>query len=93
MLGVLGIPYELIRGEGTSQREAYRRFLHSTLKPIGKIIEYEFRMKTGLEIKIDYTNLQGSDIAGRARAFGILTKNGLSQDTALKIIGIDKDSM
>ena len=44
-LGVLGISYDLVQGAGSDQREAYRRFLHLTCKPLAKITENEIKTK------------------------------------------------
>ena len=46
-LGACGIPASLFgdRGDGSAQREAYRRVLHATVAPLGKIVARELADK------------------------------------------------
>lgn len=77
------------RAEGTSQREALRRFQHVGLAPLGEIIAAELRQKLEAPgLRFDFTPLMASDLAGRARAVGIFVKAGVGKDEALRLAGL-----
>ena len=84
VLGMCGVPIELLQNsDGTSQREAWRRFLHGTLQPLSMIIARELSRLAGRPVTISHAALFASDIAGRARAFQSLVGSGMSlQDAA-----------
>lgn len=87
-----GLPTELLddNTEGTSNREAWRRFLHSTLQPLSKIIEAQAR-EAGLIVEFSFESLFASDIAGRARAFGSLVQGGMDVEEAAVLTGLISD--
>lgn len=84
-----GLPTELLdeRTEGTSNREAWRRFLHSTLQPLARIIQAQAR-EAGLVVEFSFEALFASDIAGRARAFGSLVQGGMDVEEAAILTGL-----
>ena len=46
MLGACGVPVELFEpGQGTGQREAWRRFLFGTVHPVSNLVLEELRDK------------------------------------------------
>ena len=80
VLAHLGIPIELITSsDGTGQREAWRRCLHSTLQPLSKIVGDQLsRLSMGnLSVTFDFHKLFASDITGRSRAFNSMVQGGM----------------
>ena len=73
--------------DGTSQREAWRRYLHGTVSPLGRLVIDAAGM-AGLQISIQWDNLFASDITGRARAFQSLVGAGMPLEQAAAASGI-----
>ena len=91
ILGAVGIPPALFeaKGDGSGQREAWRRTLHGTLAPLAKILETELRAKLEQpRLAINMDPLHASDISGRARAFGSLVKGGMDVTEAARLSGL-----
>lgn len=89
VLALCGVPIELVQhAEGTGQREAWRRFLHGTLQPIGEIIAVELTRLAMRPVTISHAALFASDIAGRARAFQSLVGAGMSVADAAMQAGL-----
>lgn len=89
VLAAGGVPIELVTGgEGGGAREAWRRFLHSTVQPLGKLVVEELRRKTGRRVGIDFAALMASDLAGRARAFQGMVNGGLDVAKAAALAGL-----
>ena len=83
-----GIPSELAsQGEGTSAREAWRRFLHGTLQPIADQIAVEASSKLGTDISISFDKLFASDLSGRARAFQSMVGGGMTTGSSAEFVG------
>ena len=61
----LGIP----NIDGTAQRESWRRFLHSSVVPMGLLVAAELSAALGAEVGLGFDRLMASDLSGRARAF------------------------
>ena len=82
---------ELFEGSsGTGQREAWRRFLHGSVSPLGEIVAEELAAKLDTpELKLSFDRLYASDLMGRARAFGSLVKAGMEKDRAAELAGLD----
>ena len=74
--------------DGSSKRESYRQALHSTVAPLGKLVQAELSRKLEADITITWAELRAADIAGRARAFQSLVGAGLSLDAAAAASGI-----
>ena len=93
VLAACGVPPSLAdaSADGTAQRESWRRFLHSSLQPVSRIIESELTAKLDTEISLSFRSLMASDLAGRARAFGSLTTNEdkLTGAQAARVCGFD----
>ena len=89
VLAACGIPTEIVdeRTDGTSNREAWRRFMHSTLQPMGRIISAQCA-EAGLLVEFSFEPLMASDIAGRARAFGSLVQGGMEIEEAAALTGL-----
>ena len=91
VLAACGVPPTLLvaSSDGTGQREAYRRFLHSSLRPLARIIEAELRVKLDApELILDLSELHASDTAGRARSFKAFMDAGMSGDDAARECGV-----
>ena len=89
VLAMCGVPVELVApSEGTGQREAWRRFLHGTIQPIGSLVATEISRLAGRELEFDHERLFASDIAGRARAFQSLVGAGMTVGQAAAQSGL-----
>ena len=93
ILSMCGIPPALVavRGNGTGAREAYRQVLHGLIKPLGLLVAEELQAKLDSAAALDFSALRAGDISGTARAFGSLTKAGLTPKSAASIVGFDDD--
>ena len=90
ILAACGVPVELAEaGDGTGQREAWRRFLFGSVAPLAKIVTEELRAKLDPGMDLTFAELRASDLAGRARAFGQLRKAGVSAAAAAGIAGFE----
>ena len=73
ILAACGIPPALAgEGDGTAQREALRRFLHTTLDPLGRLVSAELSDKLDVTVTLDFGSLFAADVQGRARAWRAL---------------------
>ena len=66
-LVTMGIPTELAfeRSDGTATREAWRRCLHGTVQPLGRLVE-SAASRVGMNASVSFDALMASDISGRA---------------------------
>ena len=66
-----GVPAPLVVDtDGTAQREAFRRWLHASVQPLGAIVEAELREKLDApDLALDFSALRASDVASKARAW------------------------
>ena len=87
-----GVPAVLLTrdGDGTSRREAYRQFVHESVRPILDQIEEAASELLEVDVKLSAERLAGADVASRARAFRALTgKDGtLAVEDARQIVGL-----
>ena len=89
VLAAFGVP-NLVFGSGGSAREAYRQFLASTITPIAKIVVEELAVKLDTPtLTMTFEALKAADIAGRARAYGVLINAGMDQAEAAEATGLD----
>ena len=78
VLACCGIPVELLEpGQGTAAREAWRRFLHSTIDPLGKLVTEELSEKFEFSVSLNFDSLMASDISGRSQAFQSMVGGGI----------------
>ena len=92
VVAACGVPVELLTAaDGTGQREAWRRALHGTIAPLGRIVEAQLTKVAKGPVRLSFTALKASDIASRARAFQNLVNSGLSLDEAAAASGILAD--
>ena len=90
VLGVCGVPPVLFAatGDGTSRRESFRQFLHSTLQPLGAIVAGELSEKMESPIELGFDRLFAADLSGRARAFQSLVGGGMDPGKAAALAGL-----
>ena len=70
-----------------------RRWLHSALQPIGRVVSTEMRLKTGRVVSVDFDALMASDIQGRARAFQSMVGGGMEPARAAALSGLLEDEL
>ena len=93
VLGACGVPPSLaasVSGDGTAQRESWRRFLHGSVQPLAAITSQELSEKLEVPITFDFSKLMASDIMGRARSVGSLVKSGMDLSDALALTLLDE---
>ena len=89
IFGAYGIPSS-IHGTGGSARESYRQFLSSTIQPLAKLVVEELSAKLDVPtLALDFTELRAADIAGRARAYGVLINAGMPAAEAAEATGLE----
>ena len=90
MLAVCGVPPEMVLGstEGTGAREAWRRFLHGGVQPLGRVVARELSRALRTQVELDFDALMASDIQGRARAFQSLVQGGMEPGRAAAVSGM-----
>ena len=92
VLSATGYPPALVeKGDGTAAREAWRRYLHGTVAPLGRLVEHAAG-RAMLDVRLGWDRLFASDISGRARAFQSLVKAGMDIEKAAAVSGIMGDS-
>ena len=91
VLAACGVPIELFEGSsGTGQREAWRRFLHGSVSPLGELVAEELAVKLDTpRLKLSFDRLYASDLMGRARAYGSLVKAEMEKDRAAELAGLN----
>ena len=90
ILAAAGCPGSLIeRSDGTLAREEMRRFLHSTISPIARVIAGELADKLDTPgLALDFSALFASDLSGRARAFQSMVGGGMDVGKAAALAGL-----
>ena len=82
VLSACGVPPALAIGltDGTAMREAYRQFLHLTVKPLGRIVETTLSDVVGSPVSLTFDDLSAADVQSRARAWRALVGREASMD-------------
>ena len=88
VLSAAGVPADLARESGAGFREAWRRFLHSTVAPVGMVVQAELE-RLGETATCTFDRLFASDLQGRARAMGSMVQAGISPASAARICGFE----
>ena len=90
VLSACGVPVELVTpGDGTGQREAWRRFLHGTVQPLAACVAAELGAKLDTPgLMLNFDRLFASDLSGRARAFQSMVGGGMAVDQAAGLAGL-----
>ena len=74
--------------EGTAQRESFRRLLHATVQPLGRIVSVELSDKLDADVRLNFDALFAADLSGRARAFQSMTNGGMDAGRAAILAGL-----
>lgn len=91
VLAACGYPVQLMQNaDGTGQREAWRRYLHGTVAPLGHVLVGAASVAR-LNVRVRWDELFASDVQGRARAFQSLTNGGMSVADAARAAGLSND--
>jgi len=89
VLGACGVPVSLFTdADGTSQREAFRRFLTTGVQPLAEVVATEIGHKLDTSVSFRFESLYAHDLAGRAQAFQKLAAGGMDVSKALAISGL-----
>ena len=90
VLTACGVPADLAGStDATSAREAWRRFLHGSVQPLGDLLAVELADKLAVPgLRLTFDRLMASDLSGRARAFGSLVQAGMDADRAARLAGL-----
>ena len=93
VLGACGVPPTLFseRSDGTAQRESFRRYLHSTLDPLARLIAAELSTKLETEVDVDLSAIHAADVQGRARAWRSLVgpEGAMTPEAAAMLVGLE----
>lgn len=88
VLAACGVPVELVSTQGAgAEREAYRRFLFSTVAPLGRLIAAEAAAKLDTDVRLDFREIMAADVTGRSRAYATLKNAGMTPRRAEMIVG------
>ena len=92
VLAACGTPPSLfIDSDGTSQREAVRRWHLGTVLPLARLVEHELTVKLETDVRLKFDNYP-LDLAGRAQAFQKLVAGGVAVSEALATSGLLADA-
>ena len=88
VLASCGCPPSLfVDSDGTSQREAVRRWHMNTVLPLARILEHELTMKLEAEVKLRFDNY-AMDMISRSTVVAKLTAAGVALPVALDAVGL-----
>lgn len=87
LLAAAGIPPALVTDSGNAggMRESYRLFVLQTIEPIARTLLAELR-KVGVT-QLSSASMMSADVAGRARAVGVLVTAGVPLERAMRLAG------
>ena len=89
VLSACGVPVSLVTdADGTSQREAWRRFVMGAVEPLLAMVAEEVEAKLETRVSFDLGGLWAHDLQGRATAFQKLVAGGVAVNEALMTSGL-----
>ena len=89
VLSACGVPVSLATdADGTSQREAWRRWVMGSVEPLLKVFGEECERKLETRIDFDLTGLWAHDLQGRAAAFQKMVQGGMDLAKAAGVSGL-----
>ena len=90
ILAAYGVPASLVQtGTGNALQATWRQFIASALRPFGRIVAGELADKLDAPgLKLDFSELEASDVVGRARALKGLVDAGVPLGDALDMVGL-----
>ena len=77
--------------DGTSQREAWRRWAMGPLAGLAAIVEAELAAKLDQPVRFDFSGLWAHDLAGRAASFKAMVSAGMDAAKAAGLAGLMAD--
>ena len=92
ILGACGVPVSLATdADGTSQREAWRRFVMGAVEPLAAVLATEIAEKLDVPVAFDFGPLWAHDLQGRASSFKALATGGMDVSEAARLSGVLAD--
>ena len=92
VLSACGVPVSLVTdADGTSQREAWRRFIMGAVEPLLGIVAQEVETKLETRVTFDLSSLWAHDLAGRASSFKAMVTAGMEVERAAGLAGLMAD--
>ena len=92
VLSACGVPVSLVTdADGTSQREAWRRFVMGAVEPLLSIVALEVEAKLETRVTFDLSRLWAHDLAGRASSFKAMVTAGMDVAKAAALSGLMSD--
>ena len=89
VLSACGVPVSLVTdADGTSQREAWRRFVMGAVEPLLAVVGMEVEAKLETRVSFDLSRLWAHDLAGRAAAFKAMVAAGMEIERAVTAAGL-----
>ena len=89
VLSACGVPVSLVTdADGTSQREAWRRFVMGSVEPLLAIVAQEVAAKLETRVSFDLSALWAHDLAGRASSFKAMVTAGMEVERAAALSGL-----
>ena len=90
VLAACGTPPSLfLDSDGTSQREAVRRWHLGTVLPLARLLEHELTAKLESEVRLRF-DTYAMDMVSRAQVVSKLAQAGVPMTTALAAVGFDE---
>ena len=77
--------------DGTSQREAWRRWAMGPLAGLAATVEAELAAKLDQPVRLDFSGLWAADMAGRAQSFKAMVVAGMDPAKAAGLAGLMAD--
>lgn len=94
ILAACGTPPALFAGgDGTAQREAFRRYLTLSVQPLARVLAAELSVKLEAPISLHFDGLHAHDLQARASSFQRLVAGGVDVQTALQTSGLLADDI
>ena len=92
VLAACGVPPSLfVDSDGTSQREAVRRWHQNTVAPLARLVEYELTVKLEADVKLTF-DTYALDMVSRAQVVAKLTAAGVALPVALEAVGLGSEA-
>ena len=89
VLSACGVPVSLVTdADGTSQREAWRRFVMGSVEPLLGLVGEEIETKLETRVTFDLSSLWAHDLAGRAASFKAMVTAGMAIERAAALSGM-----
>ena len=93
VLSACAVPVSLVTdADGTSQREAWRRFVMGAVEPLLEVVAQEIETKLETRVAFDLSRLWAHDLAGRASSFKAMVTAGMEVERAAGLSGLLADA-